>query len=129
MHSKVKTATSYVRQVTSSTNEILPDLERHLTTKLPLNGHRAAHHTDEYLPDDEIYLNRHLPYESYQTLNIEPKQLERVSHVSGHVPIIPVCCGGGLASLALLKTTLGVVLNNKQSYAREIVSKICIMKH
>ena len=83
-----------------------------------------------YLPDDEHYLLRNPHHESYQTVNLEPKPKERASRVSEHLPIIPVRCGGGIASLAVSKTTSGVVLNNERSYdQKRNYMKTCIMKH
>ena len=41
----------------------------------------------------------------------------RNASVSEHVPIIPVVHGGGQAPLASSKATVGVAMNNKQSYA------------
>ena len=53
-------------------------------------------------------------------MNLEPETPKRANRISEHVPIIPIVCGGGLASLTSLKANVGVVMNNKQSYARKM---------
>ena len=54
--------------------------------------------------------------EYYRTMNIENEKSKRARFVSKHLPIIPVVCGGGLASLTSSKATVDVVVSNNQSY-------------
>ena len=52
----------------------------------------------------------------YQLVNLGSEHKERASRVSEHLPIIPVCYGRGIDSLAMLKATSGVQLNNERSH-------------
>ena len=97
--------TTHGRQVAPSIHETLPDVEPYLIRKLPLNGRSAVQFSAENLPGDKHYLLRNPNHQSYQTVNLEPEPKECASRISEHLIIIPICCGEGLTSLAVLKTT------------------------
>ena len=73
-------------------------------------------------PDPETYqtMNLNLNTETLWIFNPEPELPSRTCCVSGYKPIIPVVCGGGLASLTSLKAALGVVVNNKTLHAQKM---------